>query len=454
MRFAPAKALIRSTVFRLSLLNAALLVLAMAGAGMAGWLATRNTVENETRDRIELEAHAIAVELAQEGLEGAGQAILARSERAGALDYLLIDPRGRIVAGNLTAAPRTPGWHNMETHRDTSGLEGKEHLLVLTRRLSDGSLLAIGGDLERAEAVREAIFVAILLSGLIVLIIGLVIGWFVTHRALRGMDSLLGTVRAVGQGSLAARVAQTGDSNNDLDELATAINAMLDRIDTLVAALRRVSAEIAHDLRTPLTRVRQTLEAVKRSEDVERLRQSIGDASEGIDGALRLFEAMLDLAEVDSGAARKDFISVDLTSTAEQVVDAYRPEIEETGRSIDFIVDGEAHVEGDADLLTHAVANLVDNALKHSMERAAIVVRVGTGEAGAFLSVEDNGPGIRPEDVDTVLRPFGRLDAARTTSGNGMGLTIVEGVARLHGARLVVDHLAPGLLVRLTFLRR
>ncbi|WP_225010196.1 sensor histidine kinase [Novosphingobium percolationis] len=447
MPFAPAKALLRSTVFRLSLLNAALLVLAMAGAGIAGWLVSQNIVESDARERIALEVHAVAVEVAQESLVRAADAIGARSERPGALEYLLVDPHGRIVAGDLTTAPRAAGWHAMAAREGTPGLEGKEHLLVLTSHLPDGSLLVIGDDVERGEAVREAVFNAILVSGVIALIVGLAVGFVATRRVLRGMQDILGTVRAVEQGDLTARIPHTGRARDDLDELALAMNGMLDRIDTLVGTVRRVSAEIAHDLRTPLTRVRHTLEAAKRSHDVQELQQSIDDAGGGIDGALRLFESMLDLAEIDSGDARKEFAPVDLAAVAEQVVDAYRPEIEGSGRSIDLLVGSKVLVEGDIDLLTRAVANLVDNALKHSAMGARIVVRV----APAFFSVEDDGPGIAPDHVPTVLRPFGRLDAARTTPGNGLGLAIVEAVARLHGARMEISHLAPGLAVRLTF---
>lgn len=454
MRYGPARSLIRSTVFRLSLLNAALLVLAMAGAGIAGWLVTQSTVEGDARERIALEAHAVGIELSQEGLARAGDAIEARSERPGALEYLLVDPHGRIVAGDLVSAPRTMGWHAMSAREGTPGLEGKEHLLVLTSRLPDGSLLIIGEDIERGEAVREAVFSAILVSGVIALIAGLAIGSVVTRRVLRGMQDMLGTVRAVEQGDLAARIPNIGHARDDLDELALAINGMLDRIDSLVATLRRVSAEIAHDLRTPLTRVRHTLEAARRSQDAGELRQSIEEAGAGIDGALRLFEAMLDLAEIDSGEARREFAPVDLAAVAEQVVDAYRPEIEGSGRSIELLIGCDVHVEGDVDLLTHAVANLVDNALKHSGGGARIAVRVGADQRAGILSVEDDGPGILAEDIGTILRPFGRLDAARTTPGNGLGLAIVEAVARLHGARLEVDRLAPGLLVRLVFIAK
>lgn len=444
MPLGPSSALLRSAIFRLTLINAGLLALAMVGAGLGGWLITKGTVERDARDRISLEAHAIAVELVAEGEDRAGQAIRSRSKRPGALQYLLVGPKGQRVAGNLMSARRTPGWHNVEVHGTTSGMEGKERLITLTLVTSDGSTLTVGDDLGREEVVREAVFSAIAVSGGLALILGLLAGIAATIGVLRRMRQIIKTVQNVEAGEFFERIQGAGEHGDDVDELALAINRMLDRIVDLVATIRRVSAEIAHDLRTPLTRVKHALDAAVKATDAgERLR-AIEAAGAGVDVAIRLFNAMLDLAEIDAGDGRMRFSPVDLAVIAEQVVDAYRAEIEASGRQLALITIDTAVVEGDLDLITRAMSNLLDNALKHSRPRASITVRVDTAEGHASLCVADDGPGVRPEDVATMMRPFGRLDVARASRGNGLGLAIVGAIAKVHHAKFDLVVLDPG----------
>lgn len=438
-------ALIRSAVFRLTFVNLALLVAAFFAAGVGGWLITRGTVDRDARDRIAIEVHAITVELAQEGRERAAQAIHARSERPGALEYLLLDPRGQRIAGDFLGAPRTPGWHDLDADEGATGLEGKDRLIARTVVMPDGSVLIVGDDLGRADAVRKTVFVSIFAAGAVALTLSLIVGVFVSLGVARRMRRMVATVHAVEGGDMAARTGIAARRNDDVDALATAIDAMLGRITELVATVRRVSAEIAHDLRTPLTRARHALEKAYGVQDLAECLAMIAVAEESIDAALRLFDAMLDLAEIDSGEARAQFTSVDLASIAEDVVDAYRPEIEQSGRTVALTIDDKLVIDGDPDLLTRALANLVDNALKHSRAGAKIAVTLRRSENSASVCVEDDGPGVDPTHVETMLRPFGRLDAARTTPGNGLGLAIADSTARLHGGTLGVHHLEPGL---------
>lgn len=440
-----AAKLLRSTVFRISLLNAALLALAIGGALGGAWFATKGSVEQAARERITLEGNAVASELDREGIGGAAAAIGWRSARPGALDYLLIDPAGRLAAGDMTMVPRGPGWHRFRIPASADGRSRGEEMLARTMRRGDGTLIAVGEDLGRGEEVREALFGVILPAGAVALLLGLVASVIVTRRALRRMEGIVATVRTVEAGDLSARVVRIGKAHDDVDELGVAINRMLDRIGILLAAVRRVSAEIAHDLRTPLTHASHALHAARWSGSDEVRFQAIDTAGDSIAQALRLFDAILSLAEIDAGEARSHFTSVDLVTIGEQVVDAYRADIEASGRSIEWTGEGRAVVSGDADLLTRAVANLVDNALKHSRDSAWISVSVKVRDDTASVVVADDGPGVDPQAIDTMLRPFGRLDDARSTAGNGLGLAIVNGIARLHGGRLVLQHLLPGL---------
>lgn len=320
-------------------------------------------------------------------------------------------------------------------------------MLARTVRRADGTLVAVGEDLRRSEEVREALFAAILRAGAIALILGLLASIVATRRVLRRMEEIVATIREVEKGDLSARVVRTERANDDVDELALAINRMLDRIDSLMSAMRRVSAEIAHDMRTPLTHARHALYAARWSDsEAERL-DAIDAAGESMDQALRLFEAMLALAEIDSGTARAGFAPVDLVAIAEQAVDAYRADIEASGRSILWCGDGVREVLGDADLLTRALANLIDNALKHSRQGASIDVRIVDGADRVSVVVSDDGPGVDPGDEETMLRPFGRLDPARSTAGNGLGLAIVNAIATLHGGGVAINYLKPGLSI-------
>lgn len=437
----------RSTSFRISLIHAVLLAVAIIGAGTAGWVATRGAAEREAHDRIALEIHAVTLEIQAEGLKAAGDAVMARAERPGALEYRLVDSAGRHVAGDLTDLGPKEGWRRVDFDGAMPGLEGKDRLLILTRRLPDGARLTVGEDLGRAETLRDTLFRTLLLWGGLALALGLAAGLYLTHRALQRMNALVRTVRAVADGDLGARAFDARPEGDDIGQLAAGVNQMLDRIDVLMAAVRRVSAEVAHDLRTPLSHVRQRLDAAATAATPELRSAALQSANNGIDRALRMFDAMLRLAEIDAGAARARFAAVDLTDLTDRVADAYRAELEASGRTLLVQIAGSSVVEGDADLLTQALANLLENVLKHSRAGAAVRVRLVEEQEEIRLSVEDDGPGIPPEMFEVAVRPFSRLDSARAAPGTGLGLAISAGVARLHSGRLLLEDAQPGLKV-------
>lgn len=439
--------LLRSTVSRLVALNALLLVISMVAGALGGWIATRGVVEREARNRIELESHVIAVEADRGGLDRALAMIRTKAERPGSPEYYLIGPEGRTLIGDLQVVPRETGWHFADQPSPRPGIEGV-HLLALTQRLPDGSLLIVGEDMERSEAIRDAVFGATLIAGGIALVFGIVAGLFATRQTLRQMKRINVTVRAVEGGDLSARTGAPVHARTDLDQLALAIDRMLDQIDTLVATIRRVSAEVAHDLRTPLTRVRHAVETALAQPDGEKRTAALGRAMAGLDEALRLFSAVLELAEIDAGNARARFEPIDLAEIVDRVVDAYRAEIEASGRHIS-VRSVRTAVAGDADLLARALANLIENALKYSREHARIDVSVTEHAGTVTMAVADDGPGVTDGEVEEMLRPFGRLDRARRKSGNGLGLAIADAVARLHRGTLTFARLQPGLAVEI-----
>jgi signal transduction histidine kinase len=266
---------------------------------------------------------------------------------------------------------------------------------------------------------------------------------------MRRIEDIVAVVRSVEQGDFKARIDPSPGSPSDVETLAVAINRMLGRIEGLVGTLARMSAEIAHDLRTPLTHVRHALHSARWSEDGAERMRSLEKAAEGTTNALHLFDAMLKLAELDSGQFRAAFAPVDMSATAARVIDAYSAEIESSGRTVEWLGADDCRVRGDADLLTQAVANLIDNALKHTPPGASIKVRASCAEGQVCVAVEDDGPGIAPSEIETILRPFGRLDKARSTPGSGLGLAIANSIAKLHGGKVHVRNLDPGLSIGL-----
>jgi len=441
--------LLRSTGFRLSAFYAGLLILTIIGAGAAGWLATGGLAEQQASERIRIEIDAIAHEIRDEGLARGAAAVMARAERPGALEYGLYDPAGRRLAGDLVGYGERTGWRRHDLPAGTPGVEGKEHLLALTSRMPDGSTLTVAEDLGRAEAAREIVFKTLIATGMLALVLGLAAGALTTRRVLRRMAQLSATMERVSGGDLSARVAIEAGGDDDVQELARGLNDMLDRIDRLVAALRRVSADVAHDLRTPLSHVRQRIERATQAREESERTAALASANDGIDAALRLFDAMLRLAEIDAGAPRSRFAPVHLAEIAERVADAYRPELESAGQRMTILADSAAWAFGDADLIAQAVANLVENAQKHGIGADTVGIRIERRGTLCVIAVEDDGCGIAEPDFETAIRPFGRLDQARASLGFGLGLAIAAAIARLHDGELRLDKRTPGLCVSL-----
>ncbi len=434
--------LLASTSFRLSALYAGLLVIAFLVAGAWAWVATQSMIEHQIRDRIQLEMDSLQREIRNEGVGAAVAAIQTRSARPGALEYRLSDFQGRILAGNLTNVSSTPGWATIQ-EVETEG-ERPEVFLVLNQAAPGAGVLSVGDDFGRSERIRFALFRTLLGVGLVTIILALGVGVFLARRALVRMDILSRTMALVSAGDLSARMPQS-TRLDDIEVLARGVNAMLDQIHALVANVRRVSTDIAHDLRTPLTHVRQQLESASQAEDLATSRDAMRVAQTKIDGVLRIFQAMLRLSEIETGAGRARFAPVDLATLVERVTDAYRPDIEASGRALAVGPLAPMNVEGDEDLLAQALANLIENAMEHTPPGAAICVRLAKPGEQIQLVVEDNGAGIPPHDRARAVQPFVRLNCSRSGHGAGLGLAIVNAIAHLHNAELSLEEASPGL---------
>jgi signal transduction histidine kinase len=429
MRRGWANTLWRSTSFRLAVVQAGFLLLAVAGASVAMFVITRGVAERELRTRITLESNAVASELTGEGIAEAAAAVRSRAMRPGALEYLLTDATGERLAGDLPDSSDT-GWHRMSIRNQGE----KSQLLAYSILIPGGARLTVGDDLAPARDLADALLRSLLFWGILALVLGLGLGIWATRRSLARMDALGRTLEEVSAGDLSARVPTRAGRGDDLDVVALRVNAMLDRIALLVQAQRRVSADVAHELRNPLTLLRQRIGQAASARTATDRSVALESADVAIDDALRLFDAMLRLAEIEAGSARQRFAKVDLGERVELITDAYRADIEAAGRTLETSFASGAIVTGDADLLGLAVSNLLENAIKHTPPGAKVVVRVSIDHGTCILTFEDRGSGIAAEEFARVVEPFARLDAARSTSGAGLGLAIVAAVMRLHDA--------------------
>ncbi|WP_198369601.1 sensor histidine kinase [Roseomonas rosulenta] len=431
----------RTTAFRVTLLH---LLLTLAGTLLVGggaWWATVGFGARQAAQEIERGMGVLLQSGALSGPRGIALSIEARmaADRTGAEFYLLAGPDGQRIAGNLSGVPRDPGWRE-GTIRLPQGNEAP--VLMLAAPLPGGGALVVGRDL---SAVRDLEARLISVAGWVaggVLLLGLggglLIGRSVAQRA-AAMEAALAAVQA---GDLDRRLA-VGRSGDEFDRLAARINATLDRLQSLMTALRGVTDDIAHDLRTPLTRLRQRLDAAAAAPTAE----TIAAAQQEADALLDIFAALLRIAQVESGAQRAGFTRVDLSAIAQSVAEVYAPAAEERGQSLTTDIIADVTVTGDPALLTQMLANLTENAVRHGREggHARLVL------TDAEIIVTDDGPGIPAQERERVFRRFHRLDPARSTPGSGLGLALVRAVADLHGWSVTLEDAGPGLRVRVAF---
>jgi len=336
------------------------------------------------------------------------------------------------------------GWPSGEIHRARAR----------AFQLRGGYYLLVGRDLHELERTQQLIVRTLVWGLAITLILGLIGGSMMTRSMVRRIEAINQTSREIMSGDLSRRIPidQSGD---DFDELAGNLNAMLDRIQSLMEEVRRISDNIAHDLKTPLSRLRNSLELLDTSnaKDPEGRRALIEQSIAEADGLLSTFNALLRIARIESGERHAAFVAVDLQQLLRDVVEFYAPLAEERQQSLELGVSASAQVPGDRDLLFQAFANLLDNAIKYTPPQGRITLALSEQADHPCVTVADSGPGIPEQERDNVLRRFYRLEESRALAGNGLGLSLVAAVAKLHDARLRMQDNAPGLRVVMEFTR-
>jgi len=369
--------------------------------------------------------------------------------------YLLADPSFARLAGNLKVWPSSSkaskGWEDFNAREWKLEAANPPMLRATFDTLPNGDHLLVGKEIDDLDEFAKKIKTALLWGVALIFVLAAVASVSVTRRTVGRIEAISATSRAILQSGLGRRIPLRG-TRDEWDQLAENLNSMLERIEALMAEVKQVSDNVAHDLRTPLTRMRGRLEKAytrQRSGDYDQ--SLINDTMADLDAVLRMFSSLTRISKIEAGDRTSAFRTVNLSEIASEVVELFDAAAEDEHAHLDAAVDQRVLVTGDRDLLFDAVANLVDNAIKHGREGGRVTVEVTQNDGSAVISVADDGPGIPINERQNVFKRFYRLEQSRRTPGNGLGLSLVAAVARLHEAGIEMVDNAPGLKLRLRF---
>jgi signal transduction histidine kinase len=368
--------------------------------------------------------------------------------------YLLADARLTRLAGNLSRWPAAdgggPGWSAVAEIDPRPERVGRA-LRVTWRALPDGGHLLLGRRAERLNMFTATLTIGLATAAGLFLALAAAAGVSTARRSVTRIEAINATSREIMRAGLGRRIPLRG-TGDEWDELAANLNSMLDRIGELVETNRQVSDNVAHDLRTPLTRMRARLEraAIEPAEPA-RYQALISDTIAELDDILRTFSSLLRISQIEASDRTAAFRRLDLGEIAGEVAELFDAAAEENAVRLSLSAEGPTPVVGDRDLLFDAVSNLLDNALKHGGEGGEVELCVAATPAGSVLAAADRGPGIPPAERQRVFRRFYRLEQSRSSPGDGLGLSLVAAVANLHGARIELADNNPGLRIELHF---
>ena len=447
--------LLRTTVFKLSLVY---LVVFAIGAGLVLMRVGMNVKElfdDQIDQTVEAEIAGLSEQYRQGGIRRLVETVERRANQPGSSLYLVTTFAGERITGNVAQLPfgvlERPGLIETRYAR-TDGVVAEHRALARIFLLPGGFRLLVGRDLEDREALRGMMLRALLTSLGWLVLIGTAGGIFVAMRVLRRVDAMSASAQTIMSGDLSQRLPRTG-SGDELDRLATSLNAMLERIGELMKGLQEVSDNIAHDLKTPLTRLRNSVdEALRTAQSSDGYRACLEKVVEESEGLIRVFNALLMIARLESGAAQEAMQDFDVAEVARDVAELYDAVAEEQGVMLTLDADGPLMLRGGRELIGQALANLVDNAIKHGQPQesgAQVVVNIAARRMGnrIELTIADRGPGVAAQDRARVLERFVRLEGSRSRPGSGLGLSLASAVARLHHGALRLDDNEPGLRV-------
>jgi signal transduction histidine kinase len=366
--------------------------------------------------------------------------------------YLLCDVSFAPIVGDLAAWPSAlrgaQGWGDFETTKTAADARGSS-LRAMFTTFPDGSHLLVAKNADDLNQFAMRIGLALAGCILLILVLAAVASIFVTRRTVGRIEAINATSRDIMERGLDRRIPLRG-TRDEWDQLAENLNLMLDRIEALMREIKQVTDNVAHDLRTPLTRMRGRLEKAAdklREPDYDQI--LISDMIADLDDVLRIFSSLMRISQIEAGARTAAFRTLNLAEIGREMVELFDAAAEDKGLHLVIFGDEQAFVTGDRDLLFEAMANLVDNAIKHSRKGGRVAVTIAACDNGGIVAVADDGPGIPAGEFQHVFKRFYRLERSRCSPGHGLGLSLVAAVAQLHNASIEMDDNGPGLLVRL-----
>lgn len=448
--------LLRATGFRIALLYLLLLLATLLVlVGFIYW-STADLIEDQARDTVDAEIRGLAEQYRDDGLPRLIEVIAERSDAQGVPKgvYLLTDWQLQPLAGNLAAWPEAEpdaeGWLRVKLQRLTDPDAQPHSILGRKFELSGAFHLFVGRDIEEHGIFRRIMVEAFAWAFLPALVLGVLGGVLIGRYSLKRVEAVRAAAADIVAGDLTRRVPVTG-SGDEFDRLAATINEMLERIGQLMSGMRLVTDGLAHDLRSPLTRARSSIDrALSRGAGSDDYRLALEQTAAELETILRTFESLIQIAQAEAGADRLPRENVDLSALAEDLLEVYQPAAENAGLGVESSIAPGLSLTGHRQLLAQAIANLLDNAIKFTPRGGRIALSLAWRGERIELAVADTGPGVPAADRERVLQRFVRLDASRGTPGSGLGLSLVAAVAKLHGATLELGDNDPGLQVTLS----
>lgn len=451
--------ILRTTAFKLSL------IYILVFSGLSGFLLyyisqnTTGLMARQVVQTIDAEINGLSEEYARGGVRSLVESIERRARRPGASLYLLVDFAGNAIVGNISRLPTIVldeadgDVRRMRYARvESSGGEVTQEALVRTFGLRGGYRLLVGRDLSEQMRFSGLLSQALRLWLISVVVMAGISWFFVSRRVMKRIDDIAASSRTIMSGDLGQRLPIAGNGD-EFDRLALNLNVMLERIELLMQGMKDVTDNIAHDLKTPLTRLRTRVEAALREDgDEAALRTTLDMTLEEIDHLLRIFDALLRIARIEAMAPESSMDPLDLKPLLEEMADLYAPLLEDEGGELSLVVGEDLHVTGNRDLLAQMVVNLIENALKYGRpEEGPLKVEIRAERQGdkISLSICDNGRGIPDDEQERVKDRFVRLDESRSEPGTGLGLSLVAAVAHLHASQLQLKNAEPGLCARM-----
>ena len=438
----------RSAANRIALVGFFAYAAATFVLGAAVLLATHAAFSRQIDANIEQTSNALLVEYRGDGLNGIVDAITQQRRPSPiSLGTAVFAPDERRIAGNLITSMPKPGWQKIKFVDPVEGLDPARAKVTV---LPDGYRIVVAADLESLEAIDRTILVMFSLAFAALMVFGIVGAFALAAYLRRRLHGIEATALAITAGDLSQR-AIVGETDDEFERVAISLNAMLDRIVSLIANLRQVTGDLAHDLRTPLTRLRNQLETMRQPGSEGDRAGSLDLAVEQADDVLALFNAILRISELEEGGLHRAFAQVDLSRLVADIGDSHLPIAEDRSHQLRLAIEDNVTVRGDRELIAQSIINLLENALRHTPAGSTVELGVRRDNDRIAVSVRDDGPGIDEADRARVQQRFVRLEVARSTPGHGLGLSLVRAIADLHRAELVLDNANPGLLIELRF---